>query len=73
MTEKLRITFDIPSPKSDEAALAVIGGMFAALPNGPGHVRFTVSGISEQLEAALTTGFAIGKAQIAAKRKTPEA
>lgn len=68
--DPVTITIKFERPATDEALAGAINAMVCALPAGKdGNVRVQISldGIPAKLAAALETGFAIGKAQIAAR------
>lgn len=68
--DPVTITFRFERPATRDALVAAINTMVCAVPAGPDgniKVRMSFEGIPDDLAAALETGFAIGKAQIAAK------
>lgn len=68
--DPVTVTFKFERPATEEALARAINGMICLLPagrDGTIRVQINLDGIPKELAAALETGFAIGKAQMAVR------
>jgi hypothetical protein len=73
MADDITVKLTFRRPESDQALGDAIHGMVMALPNGPHPVKLSIEGVPPDLASAFETAFAIGRAQIAARKSRKEA